>query len=101
MDYFTKGRFEQVRTESRRDYRVLSQEPFSFARRFVLLSGFFTVWPPPCRSSLYRQAREIFERCLAVVPDDKPCLLYIERCKDLMINAPENWDGIFHRTEKK
>jgi adenylate cyclase len=56
--------------------------------------------------SLYRARKWIeaklgFNELLAEIPNDSPCKLYVERCEYfLKTPPPENWDGVFNRSEK-
>ncbi|ELR20103.1 adenylate and guanylate cyclase catalytic domain containing protein [Acanthamoeba castellanii str. Neff] len=48
----------------------------------------------------FAEARDKFEECLALRPDDKPCLIYVERCTELLADPPSTWDGIYHLVNK-
>jgi len=48
----------------------------------------------------FTEARAKFEECLAIRSDDKPCLIYVERCNELLLNPPSSWDGIYHLVNK-
>jgi hypothetical protein len=48
----------------------------------------------------FEEARDKFNECLVVRPDDKPCLIYVERCTELLLNPPSIWDGIYHLVNK-
>ncbi len=49
----------------------------------------------------FSHATEKFEKALAIQPDDLCSKLYIERCKDYLIQPPpEDWDGVFIMTSK-
>jgi class 3 adenylate cyclase len=41
-----------------------------------------------------------FEECVALRAEDKPSLLYVERCKELIRNPPTAWDGIYYLDSK-
>lgn len=53
------------------------------------------------RDRNFNQAKDIFEKCLEIDPDDGPSKLYVERC-DIFIAEPppEDWDGVFVMTSK-
>jgi len=48
----------------------------------------------------FAEAKALFQECLAIRPDDKPCLMYVERCDELLENPPTTWDGIYHLANK-
>lgn len=53
------------------------------------------------RARGYQQAIELFEKALAVIPDDGPSKTYVERCREYMENPPAaDWDGVFVFTSK-
>ncbi|MCX8069009.1 MAG: tetratricopeptide repeat protein [Thermodesulfovibrionales bacterium] len=53
------------------------------------------------RSRHFVEAKEYFQKCLSLVPDDGPSAVYIERCDYFIKNPPpENWDGVFVMTTK-
>ncbi len=53
------------------------------------------------RNRKFTEARDLFRKCLELVPDDGPSQIYIERC-DVFISSPppEDWDGVFVMTSK-
>jgi adenylate cyclase len=49
----------------------------------------------------FAEAIKIFEQCLSLREDDRPSLLFIDRCKAFIENPPgEDWDGVFVMTTK-
>ena len=47
------------------------------------------------------KAIEIFERLLAQKPDDGPCKMFLERCKEYKINPPpQSWTGEYAYEKK-
>jgi adenylate cyclase len=49
----------------------------------------------------FAEAIKIFEQCLSLREDDRPSLLFIDRCKAFIENPPgEYWDGVFVMTTK-
>ena len=53
------------------------------------------------RAMNFHQAKDLFNQCLTISPDDGPSKLYSDRC-DLFIEfpPPEDWDGVFTMTSK-
>ena len=53
------------------------------------------------RAMNFHQAKDLFDQCLTISPDDGPSKLYADRC-DLFIEfpPPEDWDGVFTMTRK-
>lgn len=46
-------------------------------------------------------AKDIFERCLEIVPGDGPAETFVQRCQAFIENPPGNeWDRVFTLTEK-
>ncbi len=52
------------------------------------------------RKGNWSDALKIFEEILKLYPDDRPSQLFFNRCKILMENEPETWDGIWKMTTK-
>lgn len=53
------------------------------------------------RDRKWDEARACFAALAQLLPEDKPCQIYIERCEYFAKNPPpENWDGVFNRDEK-
>ncbi len=53
------------------------------------------------RARKWDAARLAFQGLLVEIPFDIPCKLYVERCEYFVENPPpENWDGVFNRSEK-
>ncbi|MBF0421383.1 MAG: CHASE2 domain-containing protein [Magnetococcales bacterium] len=53
------------------------------------------------RARQYKEAIGLFEKALAVIPDDGPSSTYVERCKEYLDNPPPaDWDGVFVFTSK-
>ena len=53
------------------------------------------------RAKKFTQAIESFKNSLAVLPDDGPSRLYIERCENFIaFPPPPTWDGVFVMTTK-
>ncbi len=55
---------------------------------------------------LYRQrkfveSKELFKKCLEILPGDGPSRIYIERCETFIKDPPPpDWDGVFVMTTK-
>lgn len=53
------------------------------------------------RARKWSAAKAYFSKISQQVPQDKPCLIYIERCQYFEQSPPpEDWDGVFNRDEK-
>ncbi len=49
----------------------------------------------------WQEAMEHFHHCLELRPSDVASLLYIERCRESLVNPPAaNWDGVYTFTHK-
>lgn len=48
----------------------------------------------------FQTAKAGFERLISQRPDDYLCFLYKERCEYLILNPPQNWEGVETWTEK-
>jgi adenylate cyclase len=48
------------------------------------------------RQRRFKEAEQLLAKCLAQVPDDFLCQHYLERCRELILNPPDDsWDGVF------
>lgn len=53
------------------------------------------------RNMDFAGAKEMFEKCLEIVPDDGPSATFVARCKSFLQYSPESgWDGVHTLTEK-
>ena len=53
------------------------------------------------RERHWEEAISFFEQGLAIDPDEGPCAVYIDRCRDFMANPPpEDWDAV-HNLDAK
>ncbi len=53
------------------------------------------------RERRWQDAQIIFEKLLERWPDDGPARMYLNRCKEYLIEGPEkNWDGVYVMTHK-
>jgi len=44
----------------------------------------------------FKEAKDLFEKALHILPDDGPSKLYIERCEGYINDPPgEDWDGVY------
>ncbi|MCB1172010.1 MAG: tetratricopeptide repeat protein [Leptospiraceae bacterium] len=56
--------------------------------------------------NLYKQrnfqaAKEQFQQCLQIIPEDGPAKLYLDRCDTYITHPPgDDWDGVFVMTTK-
>lgn len=47
------------------------------------------------KKALFSEALEHFERARSIVPEDGPTDVYINRCKEYIVNPPSGkWDGV-------
>lgn len=42
----------------------------------------------------FKEARNLFEKCLLLDPKDGPSQLFVERCREYEKNPPEDWEGV-------
>ncbi len=53
------------------------------------------------RAQQFEGAAAAFREVLAAVPNDGPCMMYLERCQDLVAAPPpRDWDGVYVMTHK-
>lgn len=52
------------------------------------------------READFSGAAKVFQAAIEVMPEDGPSKVYLERCRELMQSPPENWDGVWHMTNK-
>jgi adenylate cyclase len=52
------------------------------------------------RDGKWHQAMQLFDNILKIYPNDKPSKLFLNRCKILIENEPEHWDGTWQMTTK-
>ena len=53
------------------------------------------------RKKDFLQAKELFEECLKISPEDNPSKIFIERCEQyLQTPPPPDWDGVYRLTQK-
>ena len=53
------------------------------------------------RKKDFLQAKELFEECLKIFPEDNPSKIFIERCEQyLQTPPPPDWDGVYRLTQK-
>jgi len=53
------------------------------------------------RDRQWERSVELFTKALGIYPTDSVCKLYIERCKDLIVDSPPaDWDGVFEMKTK-
>ena len=51
-------------------------------------------------SSEWEEAEKKYETILEHYPEDKTAKMFVSRCKTLMENPPDNWDGVYRLTQK-
>lgn len=53
------------------------------------------------RCKAWEQARDSFEKCLALVPDDPPSQVFLSRIESFQVTAPKpDWAGVWSLAEK-
>jgi hypothetical protein len=53
------------------------------------------------KSRNFELAKQKFQECLEIRPEDGPSKMYVERCQEFIDNPPnEDWDGAFTMTTK-
>lgn len=53
------------------------------------------------RTRNWQEARSRFRSISELLPDDKPCQIYIKRCRSFINNPPPaDWDGVYDRENK-
>ena len=53
------------------------------------------------RERRWQDARIIFEKLLERWPEDGPARVYLNRCKEYLVEGPAaNWDGVYVMTHK-
>lgn len=53
------------------------------------------------RNRKFTEAKDLFKKCVELVPGDGPSQIYIERCDIFIKNPPPpDWDGVFVMTTK-
>jgi adenylate cyclase len=94
---------DQVRVKGK-DSPVAIYEPFS---KDYFTDGLYAFIAPfekglqAYRSGRFEEAMVLFEETLALKPEDRPSLLYIERCRTMSVTAlPQGWDGVCTMTDK-
>ncbi len=77
-------------------YELIGTADTSFTDQFMEMLDLFNQGLIAYRLQQWDLAREFFEQCLRLVPDDGPSQLYIERCRFFTLNPPEpDWDGVW------
>ncbi len=53
------------------------------------------------RQRQFSESKELFNKCLEIIPNDGPSRIYVERCEAFIKNPPPaDWDGVFVMTTK-
>ncbi len=83
----------QGKAQSTRIFEVLGISPMPPGRAAMVET--FEVALRAYRAQHWEDAIHVFQQVLAVVPDDPPSQLYIQRCKAFMAALPRpDWDGV-------
>jgi adenylate cyclase len=48
----------------------------------------------------FESAMKYFTAALSCIPNDRPSQLFLERCEQLLLTPPKNWNGVFEFTTK-
>ena len=85
-----KGKTEPVTI-----YEVYSGDPQEILEKKVATSRHFQEGIALCHLKEFKEAKQLFEKCLSVFPEDKATVIYIKRCTHyLKVGWDEDWDGI-------
>ncbi len=77
-------------------YELIGTSETSYTDQFMEMLDLFNQGLIAYRLQQWDLAREFFEQCLRLVPDDGPSKLYIERCRFFTLNPPgPEWDGVW------
>jgi len=86
------------KTESMAIYEVLDVDPSRDIKASTL--EFFTDAQRQYRAGAFKEALAMFERVLAIDPNDGAARLLRERCHTLMTYPPEAWNGVYAMSAK-
>jgi adenylate cyclase len=83
----------QGKAQPTRIFEVLGMFPLPPDRAAMV--GAFEVALRAYRAQQWEDAMHAFQQALAIVADDPPSQLYIQRCRALMATLPRpDWDGV-------
>ncbi|APF16898.1 adenylate/guanylate cyclase with TPR repeats [Caldithrix abyssi DSM 13497] len=77
-------------------YELIGSRQTPYTDQFMEMLDLFNQGLVAYRLQQWDLAREFFEQCLRLVPNDGPSQLYVERCQFFALNPPEpDWDGVW------
>ncbi|WP_456442790.1 adenylate/guanylate cyclase domain-containing protein, partial [Caldithrix abyssi] len=77
-------------------YELIGSRQTPYTDQFMEMLDLFNQGLVAYRLQQWDLAREFFEQCLRLVPNDGPSQLYLERCQFFALNPPEpDWDGVW------
>ena len=94
-DVVVKGKTEPVRIYEVLDYHT--SESFTNMMDNV---GYFGEAREKYRNGDFAHAFKLFNYALNANPKDQLTKIYVDRCNNLMMNPPEEWNGVYVMTEK-
>jgi adenylate cyclase len=94
-DVIVKGKTEPVRIFEVLDYHT----PETFPNMMDVV-GYFSEGREKYRSGDFAHAFKLFNYALNAHPDDKLCKMYVDRCNNLMLDPPADWNGVYVMTSK-
>jgi len=103
-EHFLFRELDYVRVKGKKDpvkiFELLSKDYFTDGKDSTYLASFHEGLGA-YRNMEWDAAIKYFEETLKLKPDDRPSILYIDRCK-VMIETPppEDWDSVFILTKK-
>jgi adenylate cyclase len=80
-----KGKKERIRI-----YELLV-DPVSAQEQMIPI---FSKGLAAYRAGNFKTARDLFDRCQILVPQDGPTTLFLERCQQYAENPPTDWEGV-------
>ncbi|NEO59941.1 MAG: CHASE2 domain-containing protein [Moorea sp. SIO4G2] len=82
-------------------YEILEGEPEQVRELKLTTQSEFELAIEYYRTQEFEKAKACFNQVLAVNPNDKTALLYVDRINQLMVQGvPQNWDGVWRFTQK-
>ncbi len=77
-------------------YELIGTVDTTYTEQFMEMLDLFNQGLIAYRLQQWDLAKEFFEQCLRLVPNDGPSQLYIERCHFFSLNPPApDWDGVW------
>ena len=77
-------------------YELIGTADTTYTDQFMEMLDLFNQGLIAYRLQQWDLAKEFFEQCLRLVPEDGPSKLYIDRCHFFSLNPPEpDWNGVW------